>query len=80
MNETDLRAEIQKLRDEWRKVRADKRARKETILVGGKDIAAVRGDRLFRIFRKDQRRYAKYIRHFEKKLNRKLTWHEKKDR
>ena len=58
-------------RERWRRAREGKRARKRELLDGGADTAAVRRDRTFRDFRKQQRRAAALIRHLERRLNRK---------
>jgi hypothetical protein len=58
-------------RDEWRAAREMKRSRKAALTAEGKDAAALRRDRVYREYRKRQRRAAVRIRHLERRMNRK---------
>jgi hypothetical protein len=77
MKDDDIRKAIALLREEWRRARDEKLSRKRELVAGAADIEAVRRDRRYRAFRKEQRRCAARLRHLERRLNRKLAHEEK---
>ncbi len=76
MQKKDTLESIAVLRREWRQARDEKLSRKEELLGQGRDISAVRHDRLYRDFRKRQHGYAARIIHLERIMSRKRA-HEK---
>lgn len=70
MKEEDIRNGIGIARMEWRRARDGKLSRKRELRGAGADMAAARHDRIYRGFRKEQRRCAAVIRHLERRLNR----------
>jgi hypothetical protein len=79
MNEKDMRAGLESLRIQWRNARGYKLSRKRELMNQGGDVAAVRHDRVYRIYRKAQRHFARLVRHMESRLNRKRARSENKN-
>lgn len=71
MKEREPGRALETMRERWRAARAAKLSRKDELLAGGGDGAAVRRDRAYRTERKTQRRYAVMMRHVERRMNRK---------
>lgn len=65
-----LRKDIQRLREEWRKIRAAKLKRKTELQTSKYDKNKIRRDKVYKSLRKKQHRISVRIKHIEKKLNR----------
>lgn len=65
-----IEREIAGLRARWRAVRDERLALKSALLAGGLDAGAVRRDRRCRTLAKEQKRYAKLLRHAGADLDR----------
>jgi hypothetical protein len=68
-----FKEDIRRMRDEWKKIRADKLMRKDEIESPGYDRGNIRKDKIFKKLRKEQDGISKLIRHAEKRLNRELS-------
>jgi hypothetical protein len=79
VNEKELTAELAALRLRWREVRERRLSHKLKLVRNGADTAAVRHDREYKRFKKEQRRVTRLARHLEQRLNRKRARHEKEE-
>lgn len=70
---SQLRLEMEKKRDEWRRVRDDRLGLKEKLLSLGMDKREICRDKKYRALKKEQEHYTRILRHIEKQLNKELS-------
>jgi hypothetical protein len=68
--ERTITVNLEDLRARWHEVRQKRLQLKRELLSQGSTLAQVRGNRLFRSLKKEQRCYSVRIRHLERALNR----------
>jgi hypothetical protein len=68
--ETEMRREMDKTRDDWRKVRDVRLALKEKLLSLGVEKREIRRDKKYRALKKEQERLSGVLKRLEKRLNR----------
>jgi hypothetical protein len=69
----EIRQELHKKREEWRRLRELKLDRKRVLAAGSLDKKQIRQDAVYRKLEKEQAHLAKVIKHIEKRLNRKMA-------
>ncbi len=69
----NLKRDIKEKRVEWRRIRAERLARKEELESQGCDKREIRRDKVFRRLRKQQDAVSTVIKHKERVMNRKIA-------
>lgn len=69
----DIKSELQKKRDQWRKIRKRKLERKEELQDRGLDKKEIKKDTIYRQLMKEQEKLSKQLKHAEKRFHRTMA-------